>query len=347
VTKHQLEDFNFSLPEGLIAKKPIFPRDTSQMLKFDKKISDRKFTEIADFFDAGDVFVFNNAKVIKAKLIGFRDQIKIEINLNAKFGDFWQIFAKPAKRLKIGDKIIFAEDFFAEVINKNSDGTVNVNFNQDSNLAQYLEKYGQIPIPPYLKRDSNEDDIENYQTIYAKNAGAVAAPTAGLHFSQKVINQIISKKIKIAFVTLNVGAGTFLPVKSDNISQHKMHKEYYEITPESCEVINSAVRNKKRIIAIGTTSLRVLESCAKNGLTYPTKNETGIFIYPPYNFQIATDLLTNFHLPKSTLLMLISAFVGFENVHKIYQHAIENKYRFFSYGDCCLFTHCANSKSHI
>jgi S-adenosylmethionine:tRNA ribosyltransferase-isomerase len=333
---HQLSDFNFSLPENLIAKNPIFPRDASQMLKFDEKISDKKFTEISDFFNEGDVFIFNNAKVIKAKLVGKRDQAKIEINLNAKFGNFWQVFAKPAKRLKVADKIIFAEDFFAEVINKNSDGTVNIRFNQDHNLADYLEKYGQIPIPPYLKRESNADDIENYQTIYAKNAGAVAAPTAGLHFSQKIMNEISTKKIEIAFVTLNVGAGTFLPVKSDDISQHKMHKEYYEISEESCNIINKAIQNNKRIVAIGTTSLRVLESCAQNKLVYPVKNETGIFIYPPYKFKIVTDLLTNFHLPKSTLFMLISAFVGLENVHRIYQHAIKKKYRFFSYGDCCL-----------
>ena len=334
--KYYLSDFDFTLPKNLIAKNPVFPRDKSKMLSFSDKIADRRFVEIADFFDEGDVFVFNNAKVIKAKLIGFRDKVKIEINLNAKFGDCWQVFAKPAKRLKIGDKITFANDFWAEVINKNLEGTVNIVFNQHNNVSYYLDKYGQMPIPPYLKRENSENDIKNYQTIYAKKAGAVAAPTAGLHFSPEIMNKINAKKIETAFVTLNVGAGTFLPVKSEDITEHKMHQEYYEISSDSCHIINKAILNKKRIIAVGTTSLRVLESCAKEGLVYPNKTQTGIFIYPPYKFKIVSDLLTNFHLPKSTLLMLVSAFVGLENMHKIYQHAIRQKYRFFSYGDCCL-----------
>ena len=332
----KLADFDFKLADNLIAKEPASPRDASRMLNFDGQISDRKFSEIANFFSKGDVFVFNNVKVIKAKLIGKRDQVKIEINLNAKFGDFWQAFAKPAKRLKIGDKIIFADDFWAEVINKNLEGTINIVFNHHKNFDHYLEKYGEIPIPPYLKRGSNANDAVNYQTIYAKNAGAVAAPTAGLHFSKEIINQIILKGINIAFVTLNVGAGTFLPVKTDDITKHKMHQEYYEINQQSCDIINKAIKNNKKIVAIGTTSLRVLESCAKNNLVIPVKNETGIFIYPPYKFKIVTDLLTNFHLPKSTLFMLISAFIGLENAHETYRHAIKQQYRFFSYGDCCL-----------
>jgi S-adenosylmethionine:tRNA ribosyltransferase-isomerase len=332
-------DFDFYLPEELIANQPANPRDSSKMLVWkNKKIIDKKVSDLVDFLDDDDVLVLNDTKVIKAKLIGKRGEAKVEINLhkNCKNG-IWQVFAKPAKRLKIGDKFIITDNFFAEVLNKDDNGIVELQFNvEGEEFFSMLEKYGQMPLPPYIK-NSEQSEEKNYQTVYAKNSGAVAAPTAGLHFTEELFQKLEAKGIKKVFTTLNVGAGTFLPVKSELIKDHQMHSEYFAISQQSCDVINEAKRNGKRIIAVGTTSLRVLESAVdESGKLKPQMRETNIFIYPPYNFKIVDILMTNFHLPKSTLFMLISAFIGIDEAHKLYNHAISNQYRFYSFGDATL-----------
>lgn len=352
-------DFDFHLLPELIANQLANPRDSSRMLVFrNQKIIDKKVSDLMEYFDEGDVLVLNDTKVIKAKLVGKRGDARVEVNLHKQIfhyppldgegNETWQVFARPAKRLKIGDKFIIADDFFAKVVAKNEDGIVDLEFNVDGDqFLAMLEKYGQMPLPPYIKKDSSlrstngsvaiqEDDI-NYQTIYAKNSGAVAAPTAGLHFTENLLKKLEKKGIKKVFITLNVGAGTFLPVKSELIKDHQMHSEYFSISKETCDVINFAKKSGKKIIAVGTTSLRVLESAVdENGGLKPQARETNIFIYPPYDFKIVNALMTNFHLPKSTLFMLISAFIGTDNAKKLYNHAILNQYRFYSFGDATL-----------
>jgi len=332
-------DFDFHLPPELIANQPVNPRDSSKMLVWkNQEILDKKVSDLSEFFNEGDVLVLNDTKVIKAKLTGKRAEAKVEINLHKDCQNgIWQVFAKPAKRLKIGDRFFIAEDFFAEVLNKNESGIVDLKFNvSGEEFFTLLEKYGQMPLPPYIK-DGGQSKEENYQTVYAKNSGAVAAPTAGLHFTEELFQKLEAKGIKKVFTTLNVGAGTFLPVKSGLIKDHQMHSEYFSISKAACDLINEAKRNGKRIIAVGTTSLRVLESAVdENGNLQPQTRETNIFIYPPYKFKIVDILMTNFHLPKSTLFMLISAFVDKDNAHQIYNHAIKNQYRFYSFGDATL-----------
>ena len=340
---YKTDDFDFNLPKELIAEKPACPRDESKMLVCcDGKFIDRKSKDLTQYLRAGDVIVFNDTKVIKAKLVGKRDEVKIEVNLHKNLGDaVWQVFAKPAKRLKVGNIFKIADDFFAKVIEKHDDGMVDLEFNVvgDEFFAS-LDKYGHIPLPPYIKRDEqqvNKSDEVSYQTIYAKNNGAVAAPTAGLHFTEELFSKLDEKGVKKVFVTLNVGAGTFLPVKSEYIKDHDMHSEYFTVSKEACEVINNAKKNGGRIVAVGTTSLRVLESAVdENGDLVPSSTDTQIFIYPPYKFKMVDILMTNFHLPKSTLFMLVSAFLGKDKAFELYNHAIENNYRFYSYGDASL-----------
>ncbi len=334
-------DFDFNLPEKLIAHKPFYPRQKAKMLVFQNNlVSDKKIENLIEYLQDGDVMVFNDTKVIKAKLSGTRDDVKIEINLHKNLDkNIWQVMAKPAKRLKIDQIFKISDDFFAKVIKKHENGFIDLEFNCFGNkFYQNLEKYGQVPLPPYIKREiKNEKDEINYQTIFAKEPGAVAAPTAGLHFTKELFEQLETKKVKKVFVTLNVGAGTFLPVKSEFIKDHEMHEEYFTINEETCNIINEARKSGKRIVAVGTTSLRVLESAIdKNNQLQPQSRDTNIFIYPPYKFKIVDILMTNFHLPKSTLFMLISAFIGKKNAKNLYQHAIKEQYRFYSYGDACL-----------
>ncbi len=317
------------------------------MLTFkDSNILDLQVINLVDFLQEGDVIVFNDARVIKAKLSAeiLRNSAKLEFNLdqcldNNIAGDSWNALCKPAKKVSVGDSLKIAGDFFAEVLQKNDDGTITIKFDcTGEKLLAQLEKYGAIPLPPYIKReDENLADQKNYQTIYAANGLAVAAPTAGLHFTPEIFAALDAKKIQKTFVTLNVGAGTFLPVRSDLIKDHKMHCESFSISKESSEIINLAKSRGKKIIAVGTTSLRVLESaCDENGVIKPTNSSTRIFIHPPYQFKIVDILMTNFHLPKSTLFMLICAFVGKEKAFEIYNHAISQQYRFYSYGDSSL-----------
>ncbi len=317
------------------------------MLTFkDSQILDLQVINLVDFLQEGDVIVFNDARVIKAKLSAeiLRNSAILEFNLDQCLddnlrGSSWNALCKPAKKVKVGDSLKIAPDFFAEVTQKNDDGTITVKFDCcDDELLGKLEKYGSTPLPPYIKREEeNSHDQKNYQTIYASNGSAVAAPTAGLHFTETIFAKLEEKKIEKVFVTLNVGAGTFLPVRSDLIQDHKMHCESFSISKEAAEKINLAKSRGKKIVAVGTTSLRVLESsCDENGVIRPLNSNTRIFIHPPYKFKIVDVLMTNFHLPKSTLFMLICAFVGKEKAFEIYNHAINTHYRFYSYGDASL-----------
>lgn len=310
------------------------------------EISDQKVKNIVDFFEEGDVIVFNNARVVKAKLTAKiqRSGAEIDLNLDQELENkLWSALCKPAKKVREGDVLKITENFTAEVVEKCDDGFLKLKFHDEENLLLNLDKYGSVPLPPYIKReDKNSQDVENYQTIYAKEGTAVAAPTAGLHFTDELFQQLEQKGVKKVFVTLNVGAGTFLPVRSDSILDHQMHSEFFTIDEETARIINEAKAAEKRVIAVGTTSLRALESAAvEYGARHqwclePKATSTDIFIYPPYKFKIVDVLMTNFHLPKSTLFMLISAFVGKENAFAIYNHAIKQKYRFYSYGDTSL-----------
>ncbi len=368
--------FDFHLPESLIAISPALKRDEARMLVVGSDNSPdkaRKVTsEFADdivasfplYLRAEDIVVFNDSRVIPARLFGKRGAARVEILLHkeqqiSSDQHIWSCFAKPAKRLKAGDDIIFAADFTARVISKEASGELLIELDpqirQDkSSLLEKLYKYGKMPIPPYIekKRKSShinsaadnskaDSDISDYQTIYARNEGSVAAPTAGLHFTQEMLAAIEKSGAKKTFVTLHVGAGTFFPVKSENTQDHVMHSELAYISAESAAAINSARKKGGRVIAVGTTSLRVLESAAmENGEIMPYKNETAIFITPGYKFRVVDLLLTNFHLPRSTLFMLVCAFSGIEKMHNAYQHAITQNYRFYSYGDACLLKRC-------
>ena len=325
-------------------------KEQTPLLVFqNNQILDKKINDLIDFFEEGSVMIFNQVKVIKAKLTGkiSRNSTLIHFNLDQESNGLWNALCRPAKKVRVGDIIIISkdlsDDFFCEVVEKDNDGFVKIKFNCDEvELLAKLDKYGSVPLPPYIKRDENnqkdsQNDQKNYQTIYAQDGIAVAAPTAGLHFNENIFNKIKAKKIQCVFLTLNVGAGTFLPVRTESLEEHKMHSEKFFLSKENCEIINNAKKNGKKIIAVGTTSLRAVESSVdNNGILNPQNRATEIFIYPPYDFKIVDILMTNFHLPKSTLFMLICAFIGYENAFKLYNHAIEKQYRFYSYGDSSL-----------
>lgn len=337
------EDFNFNLPSQLIAQEPFEEKEKTPMLIYkDNQIIDKKINDLIDYFSDGDVMVFNKVKVIKAKFRGNIDNSDsfLDFNLDQELENgTWKALCRPAKKAKKSHKIIIATDFFAEIVEKNDDGSIIIKFNAHGDkLTSLIEKYGEVPLPPYIKRSHhNSYDEKNYQTIYAASGAAVAAPTAGLHFTDNLLKKLLQKNIQQIFLTLNVGAGTFLPVRTANIQDHQMHHEKFILNDSQCDIINYAKKHQKKIIAVGTTSLRALESSVDEfGLLTPQNRYTNIFIYPPYNFKVVDVLLTNFHLPKSTLFMLICAFVGYENAMKIYQHAIANHYRFYSYGDASL-----------
>lgn len=322
----------------------MHPRDASRMLVVkDDAIHDASMQDFTSHLQPDDVVIFNNSRVIPARLIGKRGEAAIEILLHKKRQNednhiIWQCFAKPAKRLKPNDVIIFAENFNAVVLDKLADGQVILSFVQND-FFQKLTQYGQMPLPPYIekKRAANQSDSTTYQTIYAKHDGSVAAPTAGLHFTAELLAAIDATGARCNYVTLHVGGGTFLPVKSEDTSQHVMHSEWAELSQETADMINQAKAKGGRIIAVGTTSLRTLESATNNnGIVQPFADETDIFITPGYQFKCVDMLLTNFHLPRSTLFMLVSAFSGLETMKKAYQHAIHKEYRFYSYGDACL-----------
>lgn len=357
----KVDIFDFDLDRSLIADKPASPRDSSKLLDLSEedRITDRVFYELPEILHEGDVLVFNDTKVIPARLYGKRGEAQVEVTLyHPVDGIRWQSFIKNAKRLRPGDTVAFytaeipaeKSDFTAEVLEKNGEDGVLLKFDCDpKNLGHYLEKYGSMPLPPYIKREKPADglwskynDKEDYQTVYARHEGAVAAPTAGLHFTPRVLEALDKKGVKKVFLTLHVGAGTFLPVKVEDTKDHKMHAEYGIITPESCEIINKAKRDGRRIIAVGTTSVRLLESAADdNGILHPFNRETSIFITPGYKFKVIDYIITNFHLPKSTLFMLICAIAGTERMKAAYAHAVKERYRFYSYGDSSILK-CVN-----
>lgn len=343
-TNLTLDDFNYNLPENLIAKYPTQKRDEARMLVVDKltgEIIHKHFYDFVDYLNPNDVLILNNTKVIPARLLGKKETgANIEIFLTRYLGNNdWQAIIRNSKRLKDGD-IVIISDILKVLIKKkgeaNNDGNIPEHLVEliysAGSMEDILNKTGKIPLPPYIQREVEEKDKEDYQTVYAKVSGSVAAPTAGLHFTNEILEKIEKKGVKIAYVTLNVGLGTFLPVKVNDINNHKMHIESYFIPKETVDIINN---KKGSLVAVGTTSLRCLEAnFEKYGKIKEGYDETDIFIYPPYNFKVVDKLLTNFHLPKSTLLMLVSAFSSREIILSAYNEAIKNNYRFFSYGDC-------------
>ncbi|HEV09393.1 MAG TPA: tRNA preQ1(34) S-adenosylmethionine ribosyltransferase-isomerase QueA [Sulfurihydrogenibium azorense] len=330
----KLSDFDYHLPKELIAKYPVEPRDSCRLMVLDRKnqtIEHRIFRDILDYLKEGDLLVLNDTKVIPARLIGKKEKTgaNLEVFLLKQVEDnVWEALIKNIRRLKPGDRIFISEDFFVEYLSREEDkGFVKLH---SKNLKEDLEKYGHIPLPPYIERPDEEKDKQLYQTVFAKKEGSVASPTAGLHFTTELLEKIKSKGVKIAYVTLHVGLGTFKPVKDEDITKHKMHEEFYSIPEETLTMIKETKEKGKSVIAVGTTVVRTLESYA---ITGKREDYTNIFIYPPFEFKIVDKLITNFHLPKSTLIMLVSAFATREFILKAYNEAVKEKYRFFSYGD--------------
>ena len=355
-----VSDFDYDLPEELIAQLPAYKRENSRMLVLDRsshKIQHKHFYDIVDFIDENSILVLNNTKVMPARLIGHKDTgAKIEVFLlknlgtiqnsdspavQPAHGSYWEVLIKPSKRIKPDTIIKISGELSVKAIEKTEeDGGWIVELLYDGEVLDVLHRNGNIPLPPYIERKlANEDikklDFERYQTVYAKDEGSVAAPTAGLHFTQEILEKLKDKGVEIAYVTLDVGLGTFRPVKCENILDHKMHSETFEITEETAAQINRAKANGKKLVAVGTTTVRTLETAyQKFGCIKACRDHSELFIYPPYEFKVIDELITNFHLPKSTLLMLVSALAGKDFIFEAYREAIENKYRFFSYGDC-------------
>lgn len=333
--------YNYNLPEELIAQTPIEPRDHSRLLCYNRqtgKIEHNHFYDIINFLKQGDLLVINNTKVLPARLFGFKSSTgaKIEILLQKRLDlHNWEVIAKPAKRLSVDTEIIFNENIKCFVTEKGDYGACKIRFDfkNSKTFEEHLMEIGTMPLPPYIKEKLK--DQNRYQTVYAKTEGSSAAPTAGLHFTPELMQNLKDKGIEIVEVLLHVGLGTFRPVKEDNILNHEMHSEYFEITQDVADKINKAKQQGRRIVAVGTTSVRVLESgYDENGLLKAQKRETQIFLYPPYKFKVVDALITNFHLPESTLIMLVSAFIGdIEKTLDLYKLAVSNKYRFFSFGD--------------
>lgn len=332
--------YYYDLPQELIAQTPIEPRDHSRLLCYNRKtgeIKHKHFYDIIDFLNPGDVLVVNNTKVLPARLFGFKETgAKIEILLQKRIDlKNWEVIARPQKRLKVGTEIIFNKNIKCIVTEMGDYGSCKVKFDYDGSktFEEHLMEIGTMPLPPYIKTKLKNQN--RYQTVYAKIEGSSAAPTAGLHFTPELLEKIKAKGVEYLEVLLHVGLGTFRPVTEDNIKDHEMHSEYFELSPTVAEKINKAKEEGRRIIAVGTTSIRVLESAVdENGKLQPQKRETKIFIYPPYKFKIVDALITNFHLPESTLIMLISAFIGdIDKTLNLYKLAVNEKYRFFSFGD--------------
>lgn len=333
-------DFFYELPQELIAQSPIEPRDCARMLVYHmdgKNIEHKKFYDITQYLKKGDVLVINNTKVIPARIYGVKDSgARVEFLLHKRINlTDWEVLAKPAKKAKLGTVFIFSDKLKAEVIGYGEEGARNIRFLFDGVFEDILSEIGEMPLPHYIHKQL--EDASRYQTVYAKETGSCAAPTAGLHFTKPLLEKVRSMGVEIVEVTLQVGLGTFRPVKTENVSEHKMHSETYHISAETAQIINRAKAEGRRVIAVGTTSVRTLESAAdEEGQLCEKSESTQIFIYPPYKFKIIDGLITNFHLPESTLIMLVSAFLGREETLSLYRTAVENKYRFFSFGDATL-----------
>lgn len=333
------EDFNFDLPEELIAQHPLEQRDHSRLLVLDKhsgNITHKRFDDILDYLVPGDVLVLNNTRVIPARLFGIKEggTAHIEVLLLKPVEtqpDCWEVLVRPGKRVKVGARVIFGDGKMIGTVIADTDTGRIMQFAYEGIFNEILDELGTMPLPPYIK--AKLDDQERYQTVYAKERGSAAAPTAGLHFTEALLEQVKEKGVEVVEVLLHVGLGTFRPVQVDDVLAHKMHSEHYRITTEAAATINKALEEGRRVIAVGTTSTRTLESAAKDGRVVAGEGDTSIFIYPGYQFQILSGLITNFHLPKSTLVMLVSALAGREHVLHAYEEAVKERYRFFSFGD--------------
>jgi S-adenosylmethionine:tRNA ribosyltransferase-isomerase len=337
----KVDRFDFSLPEERIAHEPINPRDHAKLLEVaSEQLHDKHIYDLPDLLSPNDLLIFNNTRVIPARLRGKRGEANVEVTLHKLLPNHhWRVFARPAKKLKLDDRFIISEGFSATVIEKHPEGECTLAFNLEGGaFDKALEAHGEMPLPPYIRKGrAEETDKQHYQTVFAEKSGAVAAPTAGLHFTEALLARFKEKNIPSAFVTLHVGAGTFLPVKVDDTKDHIMHTEYCELDAQTAKRINETKANGGRVIAVGTTALRTLESSPmEKGKVQPFSKDTGIFITPGYQFKVVDVLLTNFHLPRSTLFMLVCAFAGEKVMKDAYSHAIKNHYRFYSYGDGCL-----------
>ena len=334
----KVSEFNYDLPEELIAQTPIEKRDESRLMVLDRSkqtIEHKTFKDIIDYLEPGDCLVRNNTKVIPARIYGKKETgAKVEFLLLKNMeGDIWETIVRPGNKLHVGTKVIFGDGLLiAEILEIMPGGTRKVKFSYNGIFNEILDKIGLMPLPPYIHEELKDND--RYQTVYAKYNGSAAAPTAGLHFTPELLKKIEEKGVKIANVTLHVGIGTFRPVKEENVENHEMHTEHFYIKQEDVDKINETKRSGKRVIAVGTTSCRVLETIAdENGLVKETEADTSIFIYPGYQFKCLDGLITNFHLPQSTLLMLVSALAGKDYILQAYHEAVKEKYRFFSFGD--------------
>lgn len=338
-------DFYYDLPQELIAQTPMEPRDMSRLMVIDKntgEVEHKIFKDLIDYLRPGDCLILNDTRVIPARIYGVKKETGAVVEfllLKQSENNVWECLCKPGKRAKIGTEFVFGDGIVeCEVIDVTEDGDRKVQFKCDSKeIYTILDKIGKMPLPPYITEELQNGEL--YQTVYSKELGSAAAPTAGLHFTEEMLKKIEDKGIKIGYVTLHVGLGTFRPVKVDDVKNHKMHSEHYHISKETADLINDTKKNGGRVIAVGTTSTRTLESVAtKNGCICEDEDDTSIFIYPGYEFKCIDGLVTNFHLPESTLIMLISAFAGYDNVMNAYKIAVKEKYRFFSFGDACFFT---------
>ncbi|WP_457627055.1 tRNA preQ1(34) S-adenosylmethionine ribosyltransferase-isomerase QueA [Persephonella sp.] len=334
---YRLSDFDYHLPKELIAKYPVEPRDSCRLMVLDRKdgsIQHRIFRDIVDYLEEGDTLVLNDTKVIPARLKGKKKTgASIEVFLLRPLSDdVWEALVKNLKRLKEGQEIIFGEDFRGELLEKGEDGKAKVRL-IGNDINSLIKRYGHIPLPPYMEREDEEEDKNHYQTVFARKEGAVASPTAGLHFTQELLEKIKNMGVNVEFVTLHVGLGTFRPVTVEDFTKHRMHEEYYQIPDRTLEVIKQTKERGKNVVAVGTTVVRTLETYA---LTGKKEGFSDIFIYPPYRFKMVDRLITNFHLPKSTLILLVSAFASREMILNAYNIAVKERYRFFSYGDAML-----------
>lgn len=345
----KLSEFSYDLPEELIAQHPAVPRDNCRLMVVNRKtqkIEHRKFTDILEYFGEGDVMIMNDTKVFPARLIGNKEKTGASIEvfllreLNAK-QKLWDVLVEPARKIRVGNKLFFGDnDLVAEVVdNTTSRGrTVRFLFDGDTNdLLNVIHRLGKTPIPPYIRREVESQDKDDYQTVFAKNLGAVAAPTAGLHFTRELLKRLELQGVEQSYVTLHIGIGTFSPVEVEDLSKHRMDSEYYVISDTTSELVNEAKRNGKQVLVVGTSTMRAVESSVSAAkFLNPSQNWTDKFIYPPYDFSIASALLTNFHRPKSTLMMMISAYMDYDFMMHCYREAVKEQYRFFSYGDAML-----------
>ncbi|MBK9448677.1 MAG: tRNA preQ1(34) S-adenosylmethionine ribosyltransferase-isomerase QueA [Bacteroidetes bacterium] len=345
----KLSEFSVEIPDSLIANYPTEPRDGCRLMVChlkDKRIEHRTFRDILEYFDEGDVMILNDTKVFPARLLGKKEKtgasIEVfllrELNKRAKL---WDVLVDPARKIRVGNKLFFGEnELVAEVVDNTTSRGRTIRFlfdGTDEELNQMIDTLGKTPIPPYISREVEDRDRDDYQTIYAKHVGAVAAPTAGLHFTRELLKRFELKGVEQVQITLHTGLGTFQPVEVEDLSKHRMDSEYFEIDEKICEIVNAAKVRRNKVLAVGTTTMRALESSVSAGrMLKPQKGWTDRFIYPPYDFNIANAMLTNFHRPKSTLMMMVSAFMGYDFMMKCYEEAVKEEYRFFSYGDAML-----------